>query len=1363
MDPEEESSYDSYENIDIAGRDLQTIPIFLHLHAHNVIILNVSRNPMADLPLDFIQACSGLKELRMSYMALKRIPASLCASTTLSRLDVSCNRIADVESIPLHEITTLTSLKVQNNRLSSIPGYFAQLKGLKYLNISNNKFETFPAVVCRMSNLVDLDVSFNEIAEFPPEMSDLKSLDTLAAFGNELTTFPASFSTMSSLRVLDVRRNKLTDLSAIYALPNLTTLQADYNNLVTLDAQLGVRVREFSVPHNSITRFTLAPLPNVAAVTYSLTRLNLSHGKISTLAEEALQGLVNLVELNLDFNQFTSLPSTLGRLVNLEIFSCTDNLLDYLPKGFGRMQKLRTLNVHNNNLKEMPGELWACSSIESINASSNLIKEVGVMPTSEEMMEMLGPSASRKLSITSEDKNVIIAPPAGFSLKHVLLADNQFNEDIFHSIAQLPEIRTLNLSFNDIFEIPPSTLSKCEKMEALYLSGNKLTSLPTEDLERLQKLKVLHLNGNKLQTLPSELAALVALEHLDVGSNVLKYNIANWPYDWNWNWNTALRYLNLSGNKRLEIKPTSAQDMVSHVASFRKDLSDFTALTQLRILGLMDVNLRITSLPDESHEQRVRTSFSDINNMAYGIADMLGAIEHLAMFDLVVPNFRGKPTECLFGMFGRAAPSAPSGKIPKFLQESFAAALVTNLDQLQPGENVTEALRRTFLWSNRAAFTHLSALSEPRRKGSMASYTSGNSIFQGWSATPSADFRTGSSGAVVYLVDRTLHVANVGDCLVVISRKGEAELLSKLHDPTDREETARIRHAEAWVSTKGYVNNEKDVDISRAVGYYQSFPAINASPEVRTRQLAESDEFVIIGSFALWQCCSYQTAVDIARTERSDPMMAAQKLRDFAISYGAEGSVMVMVVNISDLFVGGKLRTRGQPGSGPTANGEIVTEIDTSTFYGREKRVVRRRNEEVGDRTLNRLQQEIEPPLGQIAIVFTDIVNSTSLWESNSAMPTAIKMHHNLMRRQLRLDGGYEVKTEGDSFMVSFQTVTAALLWAFNCQIGLLSQEWPRELLDCPDGKIEYDSEGNLVQRGLRVRMGIHWGSPQCERDPITRRMDYYGPMVNRAARINASADGGQLMASQDVIAEIQTVREYLDAAEEDVASWDLPVEIKREIQELRRIGFDGKDMGERKLKGLEVPEQLHLLYPRALAGRFETSNDLRANVEVGDSRHLHVGARYIDVDNVRELSMLALRLETICSSQQTSVTPSSPPTSPKVQSPRMVNGSLVASPRAEHSPTRNGPSPKSTLTVAPGMEKTHSRKTRKTKLLPDASLGPAIGDDMGDQELLVVIESLSTRIENSMSTLVCPRFTPKSCAICADAFTVSQSCRWTE
>ncbi len=98
--------------------------------------------------------------------------------------------------------------------------------------------------------------------------------------------------------------------------------------------------------------------------------------------------------------------------------------------------------------------------------------------------------------------------------------------------------------------------------------------------------------------------------------------------------------------------------------------------------------------------------------------------------------------------------------------------------------------------------------------------------------------------------------------------------------------------------------------------------------------------------------------------------------------------------------------------------------------------------------------------------------------------------------------------------MVSFPSVSAALLWCFTVQQQLLQEEWPREILDSEDGKEVYDHSGELIHRGLSVRMGIHWGRPVCEADPITRRMDYFGPMVNRAARISGAcrrwADPGE-------------------------------------------------------------------------------------------------------------------------------------------------------------------------------------------------------------------------------------------------------------
>ncbi|ORX68152.1 adenylyl cyclase [Linderina pennispora] len=200
----------------------------------------------------------------------------------------------------------------------------------------------------------------------------------------------------------------------------------------------------------------------------------------------------------------------------------------------------------------------------------------------------------------------------------------------------------------------------------------------------------------------------------------------------------------------------------------------------------------------------------------------------------------------------------------------------------------------------------------------------------------------------------------------------------------------------------------------------------------------------------------------------------------------------------------------------------------------------RETNARPGDSTLARLEREVPPPVGEVVLVFTDVKNSTIQWETNEvAMRSAIKVHNIIMRRMLRSIGGYEVKTEGDAFMVSFPTVASALHWCLAVQLTFLSADWPQEILDSPHGCPIYwpddasESDRQLVYRGLRVRMGVHFGSPVSEEDPVTRRMDYFGPMVNRASRVSGAADGGQIYISRDVMDEVYAIMDIFEAADQ--------------------------------------------------------------------------------------------------------------------------------------------------------------------------------------------------------------------------------------
>jgi adenylate cyclase len=737
------------------------------------------------------------------------------------------------------------------------------------------------------------------------------------------------------------------------------------------------------------------------------------------------------------------------------------------------------------------------------------------------------------------------------------------------------------------------------------------------------------------------------------------------------NFNQNLKYLNLSGNKRLEIKPPSAKHPSDNPGN-GCGLADFSGLTSLRVLGLMDVTTTfLPNIPEENEDRRVRTSLSEVNKMSYGIADNLGNTGYLTMFDLVQPEFRGHKDEAVFAMFGRSDVGQSNNHLSKYLHDNFLPLFSVHLGQIDQSksETVRDALRRTFLRLNKQLHDTLYAGNSSNRKMSQVSAsTAGTTSFE-------RSYRAGASGIVLYFVGKTMYVANAGDALAVVSIQGSAELFARKHEPFDRREAERIRTAEGWISPNGLVHEE--IDASRSFGYFYHFPVVNARPYVEERQLTEQDEFVIVGNRGLWDYISYQTAVDIARSEISDPMIAAQKLRDFAISYGSDGSTMIMVICLADLF---------RPKKEPTTDSSMDVEAySTSKKRGGKKA-------DIQDRTIARLDDEVSPPTGHLCLVFTDIRNSTQLWEANKGMKTAMRLHNSLLRRQLRICGGYVVKTEGDAFMCSFPTTLAALWWSLTVQIQLMHEPWPLEILECEEGKEMWDAQGNLVARGLSVRMGIHCGAPVCEPDPITDRMDYFGPMVIRAARISGNAAGGQIMCSADVIREINA-RITETGPDTEYSEFQPP----QAIEAIRRMNIKVIPVGEFKLKGLEIPEMVSSIYPGCIAGRQDI--DLTG----GSASALALGPAKVQwsIGQVRALAVLCLRFEALASA-------------------RVFR-----------------PYPRRKDSIPPGSELLEDDRFEPCYMYGDPDqLLPAVHDKMGELEIMMVLDSLLTRLENAASAM---------------------------
>jgi len=125
-----------------------------------------------------------------------------------------------------------------------------------------------------------------------------------------------------------------------------------------------------------------------------------------------------------------------------------------------------------------------------------------------------------------------------------------------------------------------------------------------------------------------------------------------------------------------------------------------------------------------------------------------------------------------------------------------------------------------------------------------------------------------------------------------------------------------------------------------------------------------------------------------------------------------------------------------------------------------------------------------------VTFLFTDIVGSTPLWdEFPEQMAEALEIHDRVVRGTISEHGGHVFSHAGDSYAAAFANASSAISSGLKTQAALARERWP---------------EGVAIE----VRLGAHTGEAQ-ERDG-----DFFGPVVNRAARLMSAANGGQFVVS---------------------------------------------------------------------------------------------------------------------------------------------------------------------------------------------------------------------------------------------------------
>lgn len=169
-------------------------------------------------------------------------------------------------------------------------------------------------------------------------------------------------------------------------------------------------------------------------------------------------------------------------------------------------------------------------------------------------------------------------------------------------------------------------------------------------------------------------------------------------------------------------------------------------------------------------------------------------------------------------------------------------------------------------------------------------------------------------------------------------------------------------------------------------------------------------------------------------------------------------------------------------------------------------------------------------PTGTVTFFFSDIVDSTPLWERYpEEMKTALAKHDAILKETIAANHGQIIKTTGDGVHSVFSTAIDAIHAAIETQRAIR------------ESTAFFESLGLW----LRIRIGLHTGEAEL------RDGDYYGQALNRSQRIMSIAHGGQILVS------------------------DITAQVAREHSP---TGVSFLNLGEHHLRGLLQPEQIFQL-----------------------------------------------------------------------------------------------------------------------------------------------------------------------------------------
>ncbi|XP_063825150.1 chaoptin-like [Ostrinia nubilalis] len=424
-------------------------------------------------------------------------------ANTLASLDLGYNEFTEVPIEALHELKVLNWLNLQNNFISEIDpkmdwGFLVE--SLSTLSLSNNHLCALSSgALAPLRRLAALELDGNRLhalapGALPPALALLRLADNL------LPRLPCAAARLPRLRHLQLRDNLLraaANHSCRLERSRIDSLDLSHNELddyYDFEFLAKLQLKQLILDMNDFTTIPSLPLDNMR-----LVKLSISHNRIAVVSDAAVHALKrDLERLDLDHNDLATLPSSVRELTRLR----------YLSVAYNRLEEL----------EDLPPNLY------SLSAAGNYLS---AFPAG---LSGLAPGALTRLEL-GYNRIASVAPEAFGAWARALAALGLRG----NRIAQLPAgalpalpLRELALSFNDLYYVDPAAFADLTELHVLELSStlfsgefpleslltnltwltldnNNIHRVSSDDIYNFPSLEFLNLDFNKIVEFPSEM------------------------------------------------------------------------------------------------------------------------------------------------------------------------------------------------------------------------------------------------------------------------------------------------------------------------------------------------------------------------------------------------------------------------------------------------------------------------------------------------------------------------------------------------------------------------------------------------------------------------------------------------------------------------------------------------------------------------------------------------------------------------------------------------------------------------------------------------------------------------------------------